>query len=452
MAKIKSVYICQACGYQAGKWLGRCPGCGEWNTLVEEIVSPEAAEAGVTVSSFPQPLNQVSTEPQTRFSTRIGEFDRVLGGGIVPGSVILVGGDPGIGKSTLLLQASAGMAAACGPLLYVSGEESVSQISLRARRLKISADWLYMVNETCLEAIKQHVSSLKPQVLILDSIQTAYTNQLGSAPGSIAQVRQVTAELMQLCKADTISSFIIGHVTKEGAIAGPRTMEHLVDTVLYLEGERYHSYRILRAAKNRFGPTCEIGVFEMKEAGLEEITNPSELFLAQRSAGISGSLVVATVEGSRPILVELQALVSDGGGGLPRRNATGVEMNRVLLLLAVIENRLGLHIHDQDVYVNVAGGLRIDEPAADLGILLALVSSFRRQSINSDLVIMGEVGLGGEIRGVTQVEARLREAAKLGFSQCLLPQSNLDKLTVKPKLDLIGVKLAAEAVDVVLES
>ncbi len=367
----------------------------------------------------------------------------------MPGSVILVGGDPGIGKSTLLLQASTGMAKHNGPLLYVSGEESASQIKLCAQRLKIASDKIYVVSETCLEAIKQHISDIKPQVLILDSIQTSYTNQWDSAPGSIAQVRQVTAELVRLSKSQNIASFIIGHVTKEGAIAGPRTMEHLVDTVLYLEGERYHTYRILRAAKNRFGPTCEIGVFEMQGGGLVEITNPSELFLSQRSSGVPGSVVVASVEGTRPILVEIQALVSGSGGGIPRRNATGVELNRLLLLLAVIENRLGIHVQDQDVHVNVAGGLKIDEPAADLGILLALISSFRRKTINDDLVIVGEVGLGGEIRGVTQAEIRLREAANLGFSQCLLPQRNLDKLTIKLKLDLIGVKLAAEALDVV---
>jgi DNA repair protein RadA/Sms len=450
MTKAKTIYSCQACGYQTGKWLGRCPACGEWNTLVEEIISPSEAKSAVALSSSPQLLSQISYDPQDRFSTHIAEFDRVLGGGVVPGSITLVGGDPGIGKSTLLLQASGAIAPQNGPILYVSGEESASQIKLRAQRLKLNPDKLYVVNETCLEAIKQHISSLKPRVFILDSIQTAYTNQLGSAPGSIAQVRQVTAELMQTSKTKTVSSFIIGHVTKEGAIAGPRTMEHLVDTVLYLEGERFHSYRILRAAKNRFGSTSEIGVFEMKEAGLEEIANPSELFLAERSAGISGSLVLATVEGTRPILVELQALVSGSGGGVPRRNATGVDMNRLLLMLAVIENRLGLNIQDQDVHVNVAGGLRVDEPAADLGVLLALISSFRREPINCDLVVMGEVGLGGEIRGVTQLETRLREAAQLGFTQCLLPQSNLDKLTTKLKLDLIGVKLASEAVDVVL--
>lgn len=451
MAKVKSVYSCQSCGYQSGKWLGRCPACEEWNTLVEEIVSSTTVKKAVAIESAPQLLSEVSYDPKYRFSTHIKEFDRVLGGGVVPGSVILVGGDPGIGKSTLLLQASAGMAANNGPLLYVSGEESASQIKLCAQRLKVCPDGLYVVSETCLEAIKQHVSDVKPKVIILDSIQTVYTEQLDSAPGSIAQVRQVTAELTRLSKTKNIASFIIGHVTKEGAIAGPRTMEHLVDTVLYLEGERYHTYRILRAAKNRFGPTSEIGVFEMKEAGLEEITNPSELFLSQRSPGVSGSVVVASVEGTRPILVELQALVSGSGGGIPRRNATGVELNRLLLLLAVMENRLGLHIQDQDVYVNVAGGLRIDEPAADLGILLALVSSFRRKPVNCDLVIMGEVGLGGEIRGATQVEIRIKEAANLGFSQCLLPQSNLDKLTTKFKLDLIGVKLASEALDVVFD-
>jgi DNA repair protein RadA/Sms len=450
MAKCKSIYSCQACGYQSAKWLGRCPACSEWNTMVEEIVSATEAGRAVSVSGAPQVLSQITSDHQRRFSTRIEEFDRVLGGGIVPGSLILVGGDPGIGKSTLLLQASCGAASGNGPILYVSGEESASQIKLRAQRLKLVPDNLYVVNETCLEAILQHISAVKPQLFILDSIQTTYTQQLSSAPGSIAQVRQVTAELLQLCKTKTIAGFIIGHVTKEGAVAGPRTMEHLVDTVLYLEGERFHSYRILRAAKNRFGSTSEIGVFEMKNSGLEEILNPSELFLAQRSAGVSGSLVLATVEGTRPILVELQALVSGSNGGIPRRNATGVDMNRLLLMLAVIENRLGLHIQDQDVYVNVAGGLRVDEPAADLGIILALISSFRRKSISDDLVVMGEVGLGGEIRGVTQVEARLKEAAQLGFTQCLLPKCNLDKLSTKLKLDLIGTKLAAEAVEVIL--
>ncbi len=450
MAKNKTIHVCQACGYQTGKWLGRCPACGEWNTLVEEIIKPDKSGIGLSVSIVPQLLSDISSASQKRISTQIGEFDRVLGGGIVPGSLTLVGGDPGIGKSTLLLQASGSIASHHGPLLYVSGEESSTQIKLRASRLRLSADNLYVVNENSLEVIKQHISSLKPKTLVIDSIQTTYTQQLGSVPGSIAQVRQVTAELMQLSKTNTISTFIIGHVTKEGAIAGPRTMEHLVDTVLYLEGERYHSYRILRAAKNRFGPTSEIGVFEMKEAGLEEITNPSELFLSQRSSGISGSVVLASVEGTRPILVELQALVSYSTGGIPRRNATGIDINRLLLLMAVIENRLGVHIQDQEIYVNVAGGLRIYEPAADLGILLALISGFRRKPINPDLVVMGEVGLGGEIRGATQIEARIKEASQLGFSQCMIPQCNLDKLSLKLKLDIIGVKSAAEAIDAAL--
>jgi len=384
----------------------------------------------------------------------IGEFDRVLGGGVVPGSVVLLGGDPGIGKSTLLLQVCARISEVSGSVLYVSGEESTSQIKLRAQRLGLGTQALYLSCETILEVIKEQAASLKPQVLVIDSIQTTYTPRLTSTPGSLAQVRQVTHELLTLAKREGISCFLVGHVTKDGAIAGPRALEHMVDTVLYLEGERYYSYRILRAAKNRFGATSEIGVFEMRGTGLEEILNPSEVFLAERSPGNSGSAVVATLEGTRPLLVELQALVAQDISNIPRRHATGLDLNRFMLLLAVIKNRLGLHLHNLDVFINVAGGIRLDEPAADLGLLLAVVSSFRREPIPQDLVAIGEIGLGGEIRGVTQIEARLKEAAKLGFSRCLLPKSNLNKLDATElnaslTLELLGVRQAGEALEVV---
>ncbi len=446
MPKPKTYFVCQTCGYQAAKWLGRCPACGEWNSLVEEVAALPETPLPVTPHSTPQPINQLELAPESRFSTNIAELDRVLGGGLVLGSVILLGGDPGIGKSTLLLQAAARTSSDKHKVLYASGEESASQIKLRAQRLGISAPNLYVVAETSSEAILQQIAKFEPQVLILDSIQTAQTAALQSLPGSLGQVRQVAAQIIQVCKDKNICGFLVGHVTKEGSIAGPRTLEHMVDTVLYLEGERYHSYRILRAAKNRFGATSKIGVFEMKEQGLEEVANPSELFLAERSPNAVGSVVVATLEGTRPILVELQALVSTSGA-IPRRNANGLELNRIFLLLAVMEKRLGIHVNNLDVFLNVAGGLQIAEPAVDLGVLCAVVSNVYNRSLDTGLVVMGEVGLGGEVRRVSQAEIRLREAAKLGFTRALLPHGNLTKLPPNIPIEVKGIKLVREIME-----
>ncbi len=401
-------------------------------------------------ASRPIPLDAIEIGQEPRLSTGIQEFDRVLGGGVVPGSVVLIGGDPGIGKSTLLLNGLPRLARGDDRVLYASGEESLVQIRMRAERLGIKAPNLFVLAETSCDQIVRTVQELQPTAVVVDSIQTMYTEQVTSAPGSLSQVQEVAAQLMWLAKRSGVPVFIIGHVTKEGAIAGPRLLEHIVDTVLYFEGDKGHRYRILRAVKNRFGSTNEIGVFEMKESGLEEVANPSAVFLAERPQQSTGSVVVSSVEGSRPILVELQALVSSTGYAMPKRMANGVELNRVALLLAVLEKRLGLHLSGQDVYVNVVGGMHIDEPAIDLGIAAAVTSSLRDCPVDSGTVIFGEVGLGGEVRAVSQVEMRLREAAKLGFRRCLLPEGNLAKLETTASIELVGVREVGEALDAVL--
>lgn len=437
----------------APKWLGRCPDCGEWNTFVEEKEVPAKAvkeyRRGQTSGVSPIPITQVSGQEEDRLVVGMPEFDRVLGGGIVPGSVVLIGGDPGIGKSTLLLQLSGKISARGNPILYVSGEESNSQTRLRANRLGSLSDNLYLLAETCLEYIIPHIEQLRPAAVIIDSVQTIYTQQLPSTPGSIGQVREVAAELMGLAKGWQIPIFLIGHVTKEGAIAGPKALEHMVDTVLYFEGERSHSFRILRAVKNRFGSTNEIGVFVMRNTGLAEVNNPSEIFLAERPEGASGSIVVSSLEGTRPILVELQALVTPTNLGTPRRMVTGLDYNRVALMIAVLEKRVGFHLFGEDIFLNIAGGVRIEEPAVDLGIALAIASSFRDKPIDSHTVAIGEVGLTSEVRAVPQIELRVKEAAKLGFQKAIVPRSNTLKINTSP-ITLVPVNNIKEALEELL--
>ncbi len=453
MPKAKTVFFCQNCGSQAPKWLGRCPDCGQYNTFVEEKLEPQA-RSGLSPVDGPRSIAKRVEEIEdvwegTRLSTAIREFDRVLGGGVVPGSTVLIGGDPGIGKSTLLLQALYQIARQNKKALYVSGEESQHQIKLRSRRLGIHADLLYILSETELEQILNHIKQISPVCVVVDSIQTVFTSQLASAPGSVSQIRESAARLIYYTKKAHISLFLVGHVTKDGSIAGPRVLEHMVDTVLYFEGEAGSPYRIIRGVKNRFGSTHEIGVFEMKEGGVHEVLNPSELFLSERPKGASGSVVASSLEGSRPILVELQALVSPTHFGLPRRMAVGVDLNRVLLLLAVLEKRGGMPLGSQDVYVNVAGGLRINEPALDLGIALAVASSLGEYPIDPDMMVLGEVGLSGEIRAVAQAEVRVREASKLGFKKCILPAKNMGEINGDGKLELLGVRHIQEALKLI---
>ncbi len=453
MSKIKTVFGCQNCGYQAPRWLGKCPDCGSWNSLVEEQLSTatENPAHSFTISGQdipPQSILAIDTSEQGRVKTEVSEFDRVLGGGLVVGSVVLIGGDPGIGKSTLLLQALARLARKGVAVFYVSGEESLRQTKMRADRIGISSKDLYVLAENSLEKIIDAIQKLKPRVVVIDSIQTVFTSQLQSAPGSIGQVRESAGKLMLLSKSTNLSTFLIGHVTKEGAIAGPRVLEHMVDTVLYFEGDRGHPYRILRAVKNRFGSTNEIGVFEMKDSGLEEVANPSELFLAERPLNVSGSVVISSMEGSRPILVELQALVTSTSYGMPRRTAIGVDPNRLSLLVAVLEKKVGMNLAQQDIFVNVAGGVRIEEPAVDLGVISAVASSFLDKPIPARTMVIGEVGLAGEVRGIHQAEVRLKEASKLGFKRCLLPMSNRSRIKLEfDGIELTGVGSVEEALE-----
>lgn len=448
MAKPRTVYICASCGHRATRWEGQCAGCGEWNTLEEAIVekSRSRRRRPGTPSSVPQRLTDVSADNFQRLPIPLEEFSRVLGGGLVPGSMVLIGGDPGIGKSTLLLQVSALLATGGRPVLYVSGEESPQQIRMRADRLSLGADDLYLLAETNLDQIVDHVGDVRPHVLIIDSIQTMYTDDLDSTAGSITQVRECASRLMALAKSEAVPVFLVGHVTKEGNIAGPRVLEHIVDAVLYLEGERFHSYRLLRGVKNRFGSTNEVGVFEMSQTGLAEVTNPSEAFLAERLTAVPGSTVAVTLEGTRPLLVEVQALTSSTSFSTPRRTANGVDFNRLLLLTAVLSKRVGLPMGDQDVFVNVVGGLRIAEPAADLSIATAIASSQQGIPVPSDLAIIGEIGLSGELRSVTQAEKRINEAAKLGFRRVLVPRSRRSGDTTAD-IDLIPVRSLGEALE-----
>ncbi|KXZ21185.1 DNA repair protein RadA [Bacillus nakamurai] len=451
MAKSKTKFICHSCGYESAKWMGKCPGCGAWNTMVEETIKKAPANRRAAFSHSvqtvqkPSPITSIETSEEPRVQTKLGEFNRVLGGGVVKGSLVLIGGDPGIGKSTLLLQVSAQLADTAGSVLYISGEESVKQTKLRADRLGINSQLLHVLSETDMEYISSAIQEMKPAFVVVDSIQTVYQSDITSAPGSVSQVRECTAELMKIAKTNSIPIFIVGHVTKEGSIAGPRLLEHMVDTVLYFEGERHHTFRILRAVKNRFGSTNEMGIFEMREEGLTEVLNPSEIFLEERSAGASGSSIVASMEGTRPILVEIQALISPTSFGNPRRMATGIDHNRVSLLMAVLEKRVGLLLQNQDAYLKVAGGVKLDEPAIDLAVAVSIASSFRDTPPNPADCFIGEVGLTGEVRRVSRIEQRVKEAAKLGFKRMVIPEANVDGWTKPKGIEVVGVANVAEA-------
>jgi DNA repair protein RadA/Sms len=454
MAKARVQYVCQTCGATSHRWAGQCKGCGEWNTLVETIVQarqePSALRAWTPVSQ-PQPLPDIKADQFQRLPVANGELARVLGGGIVPGSVVLVGGDPGIGKSTLLLQASAQLADEKEPVLYISGEESVHQIKMRADRLGLQQSALYVVSEVSLDQILGHIEQLSPRLVVVDSIQAISSEELESSAGSVSQVKACATALLRLAKAKGIPLFLVGHVTKAGAIAGPRVLEHIVDAVLYLEGDRFHTYRLLRGVKNRFGSTHEVGVFEMTEQGMVEVANPSEAFLAERLPHTSGSSIAVTMEGTRPLLVEIQALASTTSFGQPRRTANGVDFNRLLLLVAVLSKRVGLRLFDQDVFVNVVGGLRISEPAADLALALAIASSFQNRPLPADLAAVGEVGLSGEIRTVGHLSRRLNEAAKLGFSRCIVPATHRTLGDVPSGMDVIPARSLADALAAAME-
>lgn len=443
MAKDKVIYRCQACGYASPRWLGKCPDCGQWNSLVEEKAERRSFGAKA-VRAEPRPLDQIEADPGKRLSTGIKELDRVLGGGIVPGSVILIGGDPGIGKSTLLLQAVARLR---GRTLYVSGEESPEQIKLRAGRLAINSGSISLLPETALGGVFEAAAEARPDTVVIDSIQTMYAEEFESAPGSVGQVRECATKLMFFAKRTGTPVFLIGHVTKEGAIAGPRVLEHIVDTVLYFEGDRGRPYRIIRAVKNRFGSTNEIGVFEMTDAGLREIENPSELFLSERPSGVSGSVVTSSMEGTRPLLVEIQALVSQTTFGVPRRTSIGMDFQRVNLLVAVLEKIAGLHLGGMDVFTNVVGGLRLSEPAVDLAVVAAIVSSLRESPVGREVVVLGEVGLSGEARAVGHAEARLKEAANIGFKKAVIPLGNAQRLGDRFGLEIAGVSNIKEALE-----
>ena len=453
MKSPRTCFVCQECGAQAQKWLGRCPDCGAWNSLVEERESPPSGDESryaLTASTGSRLYADVQAADAARISVGIDELDRVLGGGVVPGSLVLLGGEPGIGKSTLLLQAAVHVAQTVGPVLYSSGEESEHQIKSRGERLGIGRAPLYLLAETCLERILEEIARLKPALVIVDSIQTVFSVKLQSAPGSIGQVREAATQLLFGAKGQNIPTFLVGHVTKEGGLAGPKALEHVVDTVLYFEGERHHSHRVVRAVKNRFGAVSELGVFEMTDAGLRPVPNPSQLFLAERSTGAPGSAVLCCVEGTRPILVEVQALVSTTAFGYARRTASGLDQHRLALLLAVLEKRAGLSVMADDVFVNIAGGMTITEPAADLGVVAAVASSVRNHAIRADTAVFGEVGLAGEIRGTSQAAIRVREVAQMGFRRCVVPNANRDPADEPAGCDLIGVKTVTEALDELL--
>ncbi len=456
MAKLKGprvVYVCQSCGAQQPRWLGKCPECGEWNSLVEEKQASAKPEASPRGGLFrmrevtPLAYQDIESQDDARQSSGINEFDRVLGGGIVPGSLVLIGGDPGIGKSTLLLEVSDKLSRAYGKVLYISGEESERQIKLRGERLGINPQGLYLLPETNLERIFAEIDAMDPQAVVVDSVQTVFSAKLESAPGSVSQVREVAGQFLMLAKNRTVPVFLIGHVTKEGMIAGPKALEHIVDTVLYFEGERHHNHRIIRAVKNRFGAANEVGVFEMTGRGLVPVTNPSGLFLSERPVGVSGSVVTACIEGTRPVLVEIQALVTANKYGTARRMTQGVDSNRVALLMAMMEKRIGMHVLADDVFVNVAGGMAIDEPAADLGIVAAIASSFRNVAIEERSAVFGEVGLAGEVRATSQASVRVREAYAMGFRRCVIPQGNLSGLEYDDGIEVIGVRDVSDALD-----
>ena len=472
--KQKTIFACQECGAQSQKWLGRCAECGAWNSLVEERAAVEAPAQtsdiakrySLAVTAGPQLYADIDTVVAERLTTGIDEFDRVLGGGVVPGSLVLIGGEPGIGKSTLLLQAAAHFARTVGPVLYSSGEESEHQIKSRGERLGIDPSTrsgasgssatdgrvpLYILAETCLERILEEMARLKPAFIIVDSIQTVFSLRFQSAPGSIGQVREAATQLLFAAKGQNIPTFLVGHVTKDGSLAGPKALEHIVDTVLYFEGEKHHAHRIVRAVKNRFGAVSELGVFEMTGTGLRAVPNPSQLFLAERPVNAAGSAVLCCVEGSRPMLVEIQALVSTSSYGNARRMASGLDQNRLSLLLAVLEKRAGLNLVAEDVFVNVAGGIAVDEPAADLGIVAAVASSVRNRPIKASTAVFGEVGLAGEVRGISQAALRVREAAQMGFTRCIVPHGNCAPEDTPPNCELVAVKNVSEALDALMD-
>jgi DNA repair protein RadA/Sms len=452
MPKTRIKFVCQQCGAESPRWMGKCNNCGAWNSYVETLEAPTSGSAtrhSLGQRSAPTPLPAVESDTFHRLAVGMEEFSRVLGGGIVPGSLVLIGGDPGIGKSTLLIEVAAQVADSAGPVLYVSGEESPQQIKMRAGRLGITGPALYVLAETNLGLILEQMDALKPRLVIIDSIQTVYVDELETAAGSVGQLRECAVRLMHAAKGSNVPIFLIGHVTKEGAIAGPRVLEHIVDTVLYLEGERFQSYRLLRAVKNRFGSTNEVGVFEMREEGMVEVKNASEVFLAERSLA-PGSAILVTVEGTRPLLVECQALTSTTSFGLPRRTANGIDFNRLLIMTAVLSKRVGLGLSNQDIFVNVVGGMQVDEPAADLGTALAIASSFRDIPVQPDMVALGEVGLSGELRSVSQIEKRLHEAAMMGFKRCLLPQSMKHSKLRTEGLEIVTARSLADALDIAL--
>jgi DNA repair protein RadA/Sms len=447
----KTIFSCQTCGYQAPKWMGKCPDCGAWDSFVEERMPGSSSRGAVNAISglqvAPVPIDSIELETEMRLQTTILEFDRVLGGGLVPGTLVLIGGDPGIGKSTLMLQVLCGLAAQGRKVLYVSGEESIRQIRLRSQRLNTVSSNMLVVSEVEIDAIMSMVQTVKPEVMVIDSIQTMFNGDLTSAPGSVSQVRESTVRLMLMAKKTGIPTFLVGHVTKDGAIAGPKLLEHMVDTVLYFEGDRNHIFRILRAVKNRFGSTNEIGVFEMKDNGLDEVANPSAVFLAERPAGAPGSAVTASMEGTRPILVELQSLASATNFGTPRRTILGLDANRVALLAAVMEKKLGMHLMGYDIFMNVAGGVKVVEPAVDMAIVAAVASSFLDKPVADGTVVLGEIGLTGEVRAIGQVDTRLSECRKMGFTRCLVPSGNLKRLPAIDGIEITGVKTVSEVVE-----
>ena len=450
MSKAKTIFVCSSCGYESAKWLGKCPACNEWNTFYEEKVVNSLGSAsgknGVNkTKSTPRKLKEVEGIEVARTSTGIGELDRVLGGGLVKGSLVLVGGEPGIGKSTLILQLCDKLNGE-GKVLYISGEESAEQVKIRADRLNINNDDLMFLGETNIDNIQEAIFSVNPKLVIIDSIQTMYSEEITSAAGTVSQVREITSRIMRMCKDNGITTIIIGHVTKDGNIAGPRVLEHMVDTVLYLEGERYFSYRILRSVKNRFGSTNEVGMFEMKNEGMVEIINPSSILISERNDNPAGSVIVASMEGTRPLLIELQALTTPSIFGFPKRTANGIDYNRLAVLIAVLEKKAGIPLGNQDIYLNVVSGIRIVEPAIDLGVILAATSSYKNISIPQDVVAIGEVGLTGEVRSVNMIEKRIKEAERLGFKKCIIPESNKRLLKDSYKLDIIGVKNVNEAI------
>ena len=450
MAKLKTKWICQNCGYETAKYLGKCPDCGQWNTLVEEVfesISPSQAAKTVLNDTIPCLINDIEIDRSIRFTTGIEEFDRVLGGGLVQGSIVLLAGDPGIGKSTILLQTGKAICKDGRTVLYVSAEESASQVKLRAQRLGVQSNSLYIYSQTNFEAIKRQIDEIKPQILIIDSIQAVYTDSVTSSPGSVSQIRECTNILMDIAKNKNITVVVIGHVTKEGNIAGPKVLEHMVDTVIYFEGDRYKSYRLLRCMKNRFGTTNEVGVFNMCDDGLHEISNPNELFLNERTQNNTpGSVIIATNEGSRPLLIEIQALVGTTSYPSPRRVSNGIDYNRLLQILAVLEKRIGLNLSKQDVYVNVIGGLEIDEPAADLGVALAVATCARDVCVSPDTVIVGEIGLSGEIRAINNLDKRIKESEKLGFKKIIVPQTNTLKKEEFKNINIVQVKRLMDAI------